>query len=157
MPALWMKQPNGRYARWSSVVDDFTHFNYTRNEALEECRHELGAMEATAKMERADRDEARKRTKVDGLNRWREALETMRALGKTKEADKAEATDREEPTLEAVEEPPLVLGKVAIMFSAPQTLLCTADGVGLATVHGKDREERERVARWLAERINREG
>ena len=29
-----VKQPNGRYARWSSIVDDFTHMNYKRDEMV---------------------------------------------------------------------------------------------------------------------------
>jgi|SaaInlStandDraft_4_1057021.scaffolds.fasta_scaffold18643_3 hypothetical protein len=29
-----MKQPNGKFCRWSSIVDSFTHYNYTREELL---------------------------------------------------------------------------------------------------------------------------
>lgn len=35
MPARIVKQPNGRYARFSTVVDNFTHYNMTREEALD--------------------------------------------------------------------------------------------------------------------------
>lgn len=35
LPARLVKQPNGLYARFSTVVDDFTHMNLTREEALD--------------------------------------------------------------------------------------------------------------------------
>jgi hypothetical protein len=30
-----VKQPNGLYARFSDIVDNFTHYNMDRNEAIE--------------------------------------------------------------------------------------------------------------------------
>lgn len=39
MPKCIVLQPNGKYAIWSSVVDDFTGFDYTRDELLQD--HEL--------------------------------------------------------------------------------------------------------------------
>lgn len=44
----------------------------------------------------------------------------------------------------------------AVMCSEPLTLLCTSSGTGIATVHGNDRNDRERTARWLADRLNGE-
>lgn len=46
-------------------------------------------------------------------------------------------------------------GKLAIMFSEPQTLICSVgEGWALATVHGDTRAEREAVARWMVARLN---
>jgi len=44
----------------------------------------------------------------------------------------------------------------AVMCSEPLTLLCTSSGTGIATVHGDDRNDRERTAHWLADRLNGE-
>lgn len=46
-----LKQPNGKFCRWSSIVDNFTHWNHTREELiaqleaemLEEWRREMNA------------------------------------------------------------------------------------------------------------------
>jgi hypothetical protein len=36
-----MKQPNGKFCRWSSIVDDFTHYNYTREELLADLEEDM--------------------------------------------------------------------------------------------------------------------
>lgn len=43
-------QPNGLYARFSDIVDDFTHSNMTRDEAVELCREALGGLDAEKKV-----------------------------------------------------------------------------------------------------------
>lgn len=74
-----VKQPNGLYARWSDVVDDFTHTGFNRASIVDVCRGHagIGKAEAEEKVDNADREE---------LIRWPECLSTLRALGK---ADRA--------------------------------------------------------------------
>ena len=60
MPWFIVVQPNGRFARFSTVVDAFTHMDMTREEALEECRREpgMGVVESEAKVRRGEAEEA---------------------------------------------------------------------------------------------------
>lgn len=37
-----VKQPNGKYARWADVVDDFTDYDMTSIETLELCQKFVG-------------------------------------------------------------------------------------------------------------------
>lgn len=37
MGAIFYKQPNGRYCRYSTVVDCVTHYNMTEDDILELC------------------------------------------------------------------------------------------------------------------------
>ena len=81
----WMivKQPNGLYARFSSIVDDFTHVNLSRAEAIDECVERAGREVANAKVERADTDtdpHTHKPREGDGLQRWRDCLQTIRIV-----------------------------------------------------------------------------
>jgi hypothetical protein len=47
-------QPNGLFARFSDVVDDFTHWNYNREQAVALCVEEgLHISDAEAKVQRA--------------------------------------------------------------------------------------------------------
>ena len=66
-------QPNGKYARFSEIADDFTHYDMTRDKAVNCAITEYGidAVEAEAKVARAD--EA-------GLSRMSEALNIVRAI-----------------------------------------------------------------------------
>lgn len=70
MPGRAVKQPNGLYSRFSTVVDDFTHMNYSREELWEVFRDEGGVDCANGKMERADKE----------LERWEDELETINAI-----------------------------------------------------------------------------
>ena len=80
----WMilQQPNGLYARFSSVVDNFTHCNLTRAEAVAVCHdeHDLGPRSSEEKVQRAD-DDAHPRSYLpqlgDGLHRWRYCCRTI--------------------------------------------------------------------------------
>lgn len=38
MGAFWFKQPNGLYGRFSTVVDCPTHWNYTKEEMIEDLK-----------------------------------------------------------------------------------------------------------------------
>lgn len=60
-------QPNGCYARWSDVVDDFTAYDMTREEAVELCREELGREDAEQKVLRAEQDLTRFETELDSV------------------------------------------------------------------------------------------
>ncbi len=80
-----VRQPNGRFARWSDVVDTFTRFDMSEREAVEECRNYpgMGALEAAEKVERAKRDEdpyTGKARPGDGLARWRECLRVIETV-----------------------------------------------------------------------------
>lgn len=140
-----VKQPNGLYARWTSVVDGFTHMNLTRADALAECRERIGALEAEEKVSNADAEPGR----------WEECLETLRVLKDDAGLEEALRLNAEAKAATAVE-PRLNLDGVrfGVMCSEPQTLLCTSNGVGLATIHGNTRDEREQAARWIAARLN---
>ena len=59
MPARAVKQPNGLYARFSTIVDDFTHLNCTRDELWTVFRDEGGVECADGKMLRADENPQR--------------------------------------------------------------------------------------------------
>lgn len=86
----WMilKQPNGYYARFSSIVDTFTHVNLTWGDAMDVCIDECGKLEAVGKLKRADQDADRTNNPRtgDGLNRWRECLETVELIHGKREA-----------------------------------------------------------------------
>lgn len=88
-----VKQPNGTYARWTDIVDGFTHLNLSRREALEVCREHLGSLEAEQKVKRADIDETDVHQPGSGLDRWRGCLKTMRVLNHDQAADEAERLD----------------------------------------------------------------
>lgn len=66
-----VQQPNGLLARFSDVVDDFTIFHMTREEAEEECRSSpgMGSLESQQKVQRG----------IDaGSARWQESLRIIR-------------------------------------------------------------------------------
>lgn len=80
-----VKQPNGNYAVFSSVVDDFVFIDATREE-LETFYAEKALQDARTMFDRmlqaADEDQdkyIRKARPGDGLNRWREFLKTIKA------------------------------------------------------------------------------
>jgi hypothetical protein len=65
-------QPDGKYARFGDIVDDFTHMNMAREEAIEVCRTYpgMGAAEAEEKVGRAEAEPGR----------WTEAIKTIRII-----------------------------------------------------------------------------
>lgn len=83
----WMivQQPNGLLARFSSVVDGFTHVNMTDEEAVEVCQEYMGRRDAIDKVTRGRCDgfvvyEIQGEDispQTDGLNRWRECLDKI--------------------------------------------------------------------------------
>lgn len=90
-----VKQPNGLLARFSEVVDDFTHYDMTEDEAIECCREWLGRDEAEEKVAKGLRDEpcppfVIASGKDDGLDRYRDAVATIRLVHGDEQADEAE-------------------------------------------------------------------
>ena len=54
-----VKQPDGLYARFSEIVDDFTHINYSYEDMWELYRDDSGIDCANEKMKRADDEPCR--------------------------------------------------------------------------------------------------
>lgn len=70
-----VKQPNGLYARFSDIVDDFTDMSMTEEEALAECRTYLGVVEAGQKVLAGIQDwKPRTTTPGSGTDRWDESV-----------------------------------------------------------------------------------
>lgn len=76
-------QPNGLLARFSDVVDDFTDYQLSREDAHRLCRqHGCTPEEADAKIARALNDEPPEGVKArkDKLARWHDCLNTIRSV-----------------------------------------------------------------------------
>lgn len=72
-----VKQPNGKLARFSEVVDNFTDCNMDRDEAILLCKDEgMSTDAATAKVQRGidDLDPYDYSIVGSGLDRWNEAV-----------------------------------------------------------------------------------
>lgn len=54
MPSKIVKQPNGLYARFSTIVDNFTHYGMDRQEAWRLRRDEFGVEAANSSLKDAD-------------------------------------------------------------------------------------------------------
>lgn len=52
-------QPNGKYARFSEVVDNFTDYDMTREEAFVLCRDAAGVDVAKYKLDQAEKNPER--------------------------------------------------------------------------------------------------
>jgi hypothetical protein len=66
-----VQQPNGLLARYSEVVEDFTDYNLTLEEAEQVCSEYLGRLEAQKKVQRG----------IDaGQARFTGAIETIRQV-----------------------------------------------------------------------------
>lgn len=81
MAWCFVRLPSGLFARWSDVVDDFTHTNLTPQDALEVCVSEHGmAEEAAQRKVQAGVEDWKPRTngvKGSGLDRWQDSLERI--------------------------------------------------------------------------------
>lgn len=76
-----VKQPNGLYGRFSDIVDNFTSMNMTEAEALAECQHYLGVVEAAQKVAAGVRDLKPWTTEPgSGTDRWDDSIRTIRAM-----------------------------------------------------------------------------
>lgn len=81
-----VRQPNGKFARFSDVVDNFTHINLTREEAVLLCQ-DCGLSEdwSEVKVMSAESESVLGKNGLengppDGLRRWRESIETIDAI-----------------------------------------------------------------------------
>jgi hypothetical protein len=89
MPQYFARQPNGKLARFSTIVDSFCTINETRKDAIEWCiRQGMTQAEAKAKVKRAVDDEPidnEPRKCDEKLHRWYSSLETIMYLKGTDE------------------------------------------------------------------------
>jgi hypothetical protein len=71
-----VRQPDGKLARWSDVVESFTHHGMTEPEAIDLCRKEMGRLDAEAKVHAGVQDYRpwTSHASGDGLSRWRDCL-----------------------------------------------------------------------------------
>lgn len=73
MPWRIVQQPNGLLARFSTIVDGFTHLHMTVDEAIIMCKEEMDMGEQAARNKVQSGIDA-------GVARWNEELETIRVL-----------------------------------------------------------------------------
>jgi len=74
MPAYIVKQPNGNYARFSTICDDFTHIEMTAEEVREyfcEAARERALQDAERCLQDADER---------GASGWKDANDTRRRV-----------------------------------------------------------------------------
>ena len=67
-----IKQPNGLFARFSEIVDDFTDYDMTEKDVIELCKmsYNMDDIGSQGKLQRA----------IDNPQRWQEALEIIEAV-----------------------------------------------------------------------------
>ena len=107
MPSYFVQQPNGLLARFSTIVDDFTHLNMTEDEAAAVILQEA---EERAKLEVK---QALERSKLD-RNRWKDCLSTVQRIhgpevAAEREKQAADANGDESPCDDS---PPSVTGQL---------------------------------------------
>lgn len=73
-----VQQPNGLLARFSDIVDCFTHYHMTEAEAVNECLEYMGRRDAADKV---------KRGIEAGNERFIDSIKTIRVVHGDKEAD----------------------------------------------------------------------
>lgn len=88
-----VKQPNGLYARFSEVVDDFTHANFSREELGSLYRDEGGVEFANSKLQRAE----------NAVHRFDEAIGIIKCVH-GKELAEQRRKELSEPPQEAKEQ-----------------------------------------------------
>ena len=79
MPSRFLVQPNGKLARFSTIVDNFTHYDLSEEEAYEVCLDNMGRLDARAKVARG------LARGLDAEFGWNECLETIRICHGEKE------------------------------------------------------------------------
>lgn len=77
-----VKQPNGLFARFSDVVDNFTHLDMTHDQALDFCREHMAEDAAQRKVHAAVEDHLPFTVgkRGSGSDRWNDAIETIAAV-----------------------------------------------------------------------------
>ena len=81
-----VKQPNGRYARFSDIVDHFTHQNYTWQGMYSEIGLARGAVLACKKLNQADENR---------VEYWKQSLETIKRVHSVREMNRVIKLDEE--------------------------------------------------------------
>lgn len=78
----FVKQPNGKLARFDDPVDDFTYYDLTKEEAIEIAMESCGRSTAEKKVQAGydDIEPWRLNVKGDGLSRWRHSLSTIASV-----------------------------------------------------------------------------
>lgn len=66
----FIQQPNGKFARFSDVVDDFTHYDMTEADAVYLCRHDHEMSQAEAEIKVANA--------LSEPSRFEDAIESIR-------------------------------------------------------------------------------
>jgi hypothetical protein len=79
MPSYVLKQPNGKFAIFDSIVDDLTWFDMTEEEVLEVGTEQWGRAAAIEKIDRGIDDAPlwEDTGETDGLSRWRKSCESI--------------------------------------------------------------------------------
>ena len=74
-----VRQPNGKLARFSDVVDDFTHLDMSKEEAICLCNEHMSPQESVDKVQSGLDDIKPWSTtdKGDGIDRWNDCLESI--------------------------------------------------------------------------------
>lgn len=88
----FVKQPNGKLARFSDIVDHFTHYNMTVGEAIDYCLREgMNGHQAQIKVQ-AGVDDHKPWTTVpgEGNERWLDSLDTIEVIHGKKERSEVE-------------------------------------------------------------------
>lgn len=86
----FVRQPDGKLARWSDIVDAFTHYDLDEPDAIGVALSDCGLGAALSKIKRAQDDEEpwKEGVKGDGLSRWRDCVETMERVHVPEQARK---------------------------------------------------------------------
>jgi len=104
-------QPNGKLARFSDVVDGFTHIEMTKDEAIELCREDMGKIAAEVKVQAGLDDIRPFSTRNGNDSRWMDCIETIIAVhGKESLVNAFKAASTEELIPENIDE---IVGKLA--------------------------------------------
>ncbi len=83
MPTYPLKQPNGLYAIFSTIVDDFTGMNWSRDEVRAEFVSRGGEASADRLLARADGDvecACYDEGAPEGRRRWEGSLDTIKSV-----------------------------------------------------------------------------
>ena len=92
-----VKQPNGRYARFSDMANNFTNNNHSWDDIFPICVATSGSATATKKMRAADEDwlDNIGLIRGNGLERWKAALETIKRVHGVREMNRVIKLDEE--------------------------------------------------------------
>jgi hypothetical protein len=74
-----VNQPNGKLAIFSDVIDKFTFFSISVDEAIMFCAEKMGTLEAKNKVQSGidDIEPWTSNKKGDGLSRWKDCLNSI--------------------------------------------------------------------------------